>query len=142
MVHPALKQKEGVKMKKASLLLLIISLLMVYASCFAEPRAHDWVSEGESDFTNLGVSGVSDGAPGYVKLTGRAGEELYLWVGTDGVLRMASPLALSYSTWGQIINDSGITTVATYFLGATPALVNWEDASGVVVGTQVGTSSR
>ena len=121
-------------MKRASLLIV---LLMVCASCFAAPRDHDWVSEGESDFTNLGVSGNSDGAPGYVKLTDYAGAEFYLWIGTDGKLRIASPLAVSYTNWGVgPVTYEGTLYPTSDFLGATPAKIKWEDASGIIIGTQ------
>lgn len=129
-VHRVVKAKKGIEMKKASLLLIVISLLMVSVLCFAAPREADWVSEGESNFTNLGVSGT-DSAPGYIKLTDGDAAEFYLWIGTDGKMRMASPLAVSYTLWGVVINGE-----LPAFLGATPALVKWEDASGVVIGAQ------
>jgi len=121
-----------------------VILLMVASLCFAQPRNPTWVSEGETDYTDIGVGGITDGAPGYIKLTTGGeglvgvstlsnGSEFYLWIGSDGALRYASAIALSYTNWG--LSPTGATTESR-FLGATPSLTIWEDASGIVIGTQ------
>ena len=116
----------------AKKLALVIALLFVCSPVFAGPRNPLNNSEGETVYTDLGVGGFDGGAPGYLKFTDTNQTEYYLWVGTDGKLRYASGMVLSYS---QTVNTSR-TTAEAKFLGASPTTLTWTDASGMVVGTQ------
>ena len=113
-------------MRKLSLSLLAISviLLMVSPSIAQTPR-QPTSSEGKSGFTNIAVRGLDkdgtsrhtqQGLPGYIEMTSTKGDVFYLYVGFDGKLRLASEVHVGYL--------------------ASPSVVGWSDASGVIVGNQ------
>jgi hypothetical protein len=133
MVHRVVKAKEGVEMAKITKYLLVIAFLMVVVPCFAVNREPIWNSEGKSVFGNVGVTGDVNGAPAYLEMVGANGSTLYyLWVDTDNKLRIATPLAVSYTFSGTAPSAGDVSV----WLGATPAQVTWENASGQIVGQQ------
>ena len=87
------------------------------SSSFAQTPRQPTSSEGKTGFTNIAVRGLNlTGVPAYFEMTAGDGDVFYLYVGSDGKLRIAS---------------EGL--VGT---GASPSIVAWEDASGTVVGDQ------
>ena len=82
-------------------------------------------SEGKTTFTNIAVVGLnkngtngttSQGLPGYIEMTSTSGSVFYLYIGSDGVLRIASEAAV-----GDL---------------ASPATIGWGNASAPKVSRQ------
>lgn len=119
--------------KITKLLLIVIAFSMVAIPCFAVNREPTWPGEeGKTVLGNLGLTGDVQGAPSYVEMVGSDGSSIYyLWIDSAGNLRIASPLAVSYTLSGIVVGGE-----SPAFLGATPAQVKWEDASGQIVGKQ------
>ena len=116
-------------MRKFCFLFLVTStiLLMVSFSLAQTPR-EGTSSEGKTTFTNIAVVGLDNtpsgtidgfrvvGTPSYIEMVSSAGSTYYLYIGTDGRLRLASPVSVGVS--------------------ASPATVGWANSSGVIVGLQ------
>lgn len=119
--------------KITKFLLIVIAFSMVAIPCFAVNREPAWPNEeGKTIFGNIGLTGDNQGAPSYIEMVSSDGSSIYyLWVDSAGNLRIASPLPVSYTLSGIVVG-TGIPV----FLGATPAQVKWEDASGQIVGKQ------
>jgi len=125
--------------KKLIAIMLIASLFAV--PVYAQSRTTSppiQQREGQTNFSNIACLGGPGAAPGYIMLhrtsasTDEGGapaadaddyttEVFYLWVGSDGSLRIASPDALA-------VGD-GLET-------ASPPTTYWQDASGPKVGKQ------
>lgn len=106
-------------MKKLRFINLTISIILLMVTfSFAEltPR-EPTSSEGKTGFYDLSVSGLSE-QPGYIELLDRNGTSWYLFMGTDGRLRVGSEVA---------VETDGVPTITV-----------WPDASGAVVGAQTG----
>jgi hypothetical protein len=109
-------------MAKRAIVLTAIFALLAVPLCFAQNRAGVEPSpEGQTTFGSIEVTGLTQGAPGYIALIGADGStRYYLWVGHDHALHIASEVAVGY--------------------GASPARVAWTsattdgDASGPKVG--------
>jgi len=108
-----------------SVFVLSTILLMVGLS-FAQTPRDGTSSEAKTSFTNIAVRGLNQdgtsalndmGLPGYIEMTSTSGSVFYLYIGTDGVLRIASDTEVGFK--------------------ASPSIVGWGDGSGVVVGTQL-----
>ena len=93
---------------------------------FAQGSRDGTSSEGKTTFTNISVRGLSNngtnqttspGTPSYIEMTNAYGKVFYLWVDSTGTLRIASEVAVGYR--------------------ASPATVNWRNASGQRVGNQL-----
>lgn len=109
-----------------SLLLICVFLLMAKVSLAQSPR-QPTSSEGKTTFTNIAIVGLNNdgtnditahGTPAYIEMTSAKGDIFYLYIDYNGILRIASEVAVGY--------------------GASPATVSWASAaSGVPVATQV-----
>jgi len=95
---------------------VLITLLMVVPLCYAGTR-NSISSEGKTTFTNIAATGLDvSGVPAYIELQDGSGNYFYLWIGTDGDLRIASDVAVG--------------------TGASPATSSWSDSWGVIIGNQ------
>lgn len=103
-----------------------ILLLMVASLCLAgETPRESPSSAGKTTFTNIAVTGFDEvgqpaseaGQPAYIEMANSEGQRFYLWIGTDNKLRIASEIAVSATGT------------------ASPSTVGWQDASGVIVGS-------
>ena len=114
-------------MAKRAIILMVAFLLLATPLCFAQiPRAgQSPTPTGQTTFGSIELTGLDDssqegetvGAPGYICLMGADGStRYYIWVGTDGDIRIAS---------GQAVG-----------LSASPTMTTWRDASGPLVGLQ------
>lgn len=119
--------KKGRKaMRKICFTLFVLSVILLMVShSFAQGPRGATSSEGKTGFTNIAVTGLADdgtdgfvdtGVPGYIEMTSTKGDIFYLFIDYDGVLRLASELAVGYN--------------------ASPSIVGWTDSSGIVVGLQ------
>ena len=101
-----------------------VLLLMVASLCYAgeTPRESAYSSPGKTSFCNLELTGLNNdgdggwnpGTPSYIEMANGSGSRFYLWIGTDGLLRIASEVAVGH--------------------GASPSSIGWENASGLIVG--------
>ena len=112
-------------MRKICFSFFVIAILLAVGISFAQTPREGTSSEGKSTFTNIAVVGLekdgtdgsrTTGLPGYIEMISAKGERFYLYLGYDGNLRIASDLEIGFL--------------------ASPALVGWSDASGVIVGNQ------
>ena len=113
-------------MRKFCCLLVIGTILLMVSFSLAQTPREGKSSEGKSTFTNIAVVGLdkngtdgitNPGLPGYIEMTNTAGKVFYLYIGYDGKLHLASETAVGTN--------------------ASPSIISWRDASGVVVGAQI-----
>lgn len=98
--------------------LVSLSILLMVSLVYAAPR-NSIDSEGKSSFTNIAATGLdTSGVPSYIEMRDGSGNYFYLWMGTDGKLRLASDASVGRAT-------------------ASPATTSWSDWWGLVIGTQV-----
>jgi len=98
-------------------------LLLVTTLCYAQgARNPAYNYEGKTNFVNASVQGLdTTGNPGYIGLVSTNGDEYYLWVDTDGDLRIAS--------------NPTMEAYASFPTGS------WDNRDGMDVGTIVGNQS-
>jgi hypothetical protein len=119
------EHKKEKAMRKICFALVLSTILLMVSPSFAQVARQPTSSEGKTTFTNISVRGLDDdgttgftdpGIPGYIEMYNTKGEVLYLFIGSNNKLRIATERIVGY--------------------GASPAVVGWSDGSGVVVGKQ------
>lgn len=112
-------------MRKICFLVVLSVILLMVSPSFAQTPRNGTSSEGKTTYTNIAVRGlnqdgtdgiVDTGIPGYIEMTSTAGNVFYLWVDSDGVLKISSEVAVGF--------------------GSSPAIVGWGNASGTKVSAQ------
>src|SRR3990167_6289436 len=125
MAHKERKKGERIMKKISIVLILVMATLLMVTFSFAQESRQPTSSEGKTTFTNISVVGlnkngsdgvVNQGLPGYIEMISSAGNVYYLYIDSNGSLKVASDVDVGYL--------------------ASPALVGWADASGELVATQ------
>ena len=112
-------------MKKYLALFVVVAVLLMIDFSFAQSPRGGTDSEGKTSFTNIAVVGIdkngtngttNPGLPGYIEMVSTGGSTYYLYINYSGRLCIASDVAVGS--------------------GASPSIIGWTNASGVIVGNQ------